>query len=88
VIHCSLSAALFSSSTRLLARSAKDYHKHSKLVSSTSTKTSSRKVHHKQTNCQRVVDGHNAGPQGLHILVVLADIILPRGVIPVNFPSW
>jgi hypothetical protein len=33
-----------------------------------------------------MVDGHNAGPQGLHILVVLEDIILPTGVIPINFP--
>jgi hypothetical protein len=35
-----------------------------------------------------VVDGHDAGPQGLHILVVFEDVILPRGVIPVNFPLW
>jgi hypothetical protein len=59
-----------------LARSAKDYH---------NTTGSSRKVHRKQTYRQRVVDGHNAGPQGVHILIVLVDIILPRGVIPVNF---
>jgi hypothetical protein len=33
-----------------------------------------------------MVDGHRAGLQGLHILIVLEDIILPRGAIPVNFP--
>jgi hypothetical protein len=32
-----------------------------------------------------MVDGHNAGPPGLHILIVFEDIILPRGVFPVNF---
>jgi hypothetical protein len=34
-----------------------------------------------------MVDGHNAGPQGLHILIIVEDIILPRSVIPVNFLS-
>jgi hypothetical protein len=42
----------------------------------------------KQTHRQRMVDGHDAGPQGLHILVVFKDIILPRAAIPINFPSW
>jgi hypothetical protein len=42
----------------------------------------------KQTYRQRVVDGHNAGLQGLHVLVVFKNIILPRGAIPINFPSW
>jgi hypothetical protein len=43
-----------------------------------------KKVHRKKTYRQRIIDGNNAGPQGLHILVVLEDIILPRGAIPVN----
>jgi hypothetical protein len=34
-----------------------------------------------------VVDGHDAGPQGLHILVVFEDVILPRGVVLVNLPA-
>jgi hypothetical protein len=33
-----------------------------------------------------MVNGHNVGPQGLHILIVFEDIILPRDVIPINFP--
>jgi hypothetical protein len=35
-----------------------------------------------------MVDGHDAGPQDLHILIVIEDITLPRSVIPINFPSW
>jgi hypothetical protein len=33
---------------------------------------------------QHIVDGHNAGLHGLHIFIVLENVILP-GVIPVNF---
>jgi hypothetical protein len=32
-----------------------------------------------------MVDGHNAGSQGMHVLVVFKNIILPRGAIPINF---
>jgi hypothetical protein len=32
-----------------------------------------------------MVDGHNAGAQGLQILVVIKDINLPKSVILVNF---
>jgi hypothetical protein len=31
------------------------------------------------------VYGNNAGPQGLHVLVIFKPVILPWGVIPVNF---
>jgi hypothetical protein len=31
-----------------------------------------------------MVDGDDAGPQGLHVLIVLEPILLPRGVIPIN----
>jgi hypothetical protein len=34
-----------------------------------------------------MVDGHDAGLQGLHILVVFEDVILPKGAVPVNLPA-
>jgi hypothetical protein len=70
-----------------LACSAKDCHSTTNLSATLQQKTSSGKAHRKQTYRQRMVHGHDAGPQGLHILIILEDIILPRGVIPVNFPA-
>jgi hypothetical protein len=37
-----------------------------------------------ETYRQRVVDGDDAGPQGLHVLVIFKPVLLPRGVIPIN----
>jgi hypothetical protein len=86
MIRYSFTAAFFSRLARLLARSAKDYQQNNKLVNNTSTNTSSESAS-SETYCQRMVDGHDAGPQGLDILIVIEDIILPRSVIPVNFSS-
>jgi hypothetical protein len=37
-----------------------------------------------ETHNECVVDGDDAGPQGLHVLIILEPIILPWGVIPIN----
>jgi hypothetical protein len=37
-----------------------------------------------ETYRQLVVDGDDAGPQGLHVLVIFKPVLLPRGVIPIN----
>jgi hypothetical protein len=84
VIRCSFSAAFFSRSVVLWAHSSKDYHNITR--SSVAFQQSIIKNSTSWATChQRIVDGHNAGPQGLHILIVLRNVILPRGVIPVNF---
>jgi hypothetical protein len=36
------------------------------------------------THRERVVNGDDAGPQGLHVLIIFEPILLPRGVIPIN----
>jgi hypothetical protein len=36
------------------------------------------------THRQRIIDGEDAGPQGLHVLVIFKPVLLPSGVIPVN----
>jgi hypothetical protein len=36
------------------------------------------------THRQRGIDRNDAGPQGLHVLVIFKPVLLPRGVIPVN----
>jgi hypothetical protein len=70
-----------------LARSAKDCHNITGSLAAFQQNIV-KKVRHKKTYRQRIVDGYNAGPQGLYILIVLEDIILPRGAILVNFPPW
>jgi hypothetical protein len=84
MIRYSCTATFFSRSARLLARSAKDCQQNNKLVSNTSTNTLSESTS-SETYRQRMVDGHNAGAQGLQILVVIKDINLPKSVILVNF---
>jgi hypothetical protein len=41
-------------------------------------------ISRKTTHRQRIVNGNNAGPQGLHVLVVFKPVLPPRGVILVN----
>jgi hypothetical protein len=36
------------------------------------------------THRQCGIDGNDASPQGLHVLVIFKPVLLPRGVIPVN----
>jgi hypothetical protein len=40
------------------------------------------------THRQRIIDGDDAGPQGLHVLLIFKQVLLPRGVIPVNRSLW
>jgi hypothetical protein len=40
------------------------------------------------THRQCVIDGDDAGPQGLHVLVIFKPVLLPRGVILVNCALW
>jgi hypothetical protein len=42
----------------------------------------------KTTHRQCGINGNNAGPQGLHVLVIFKQVILIRSMIPVNFPQW
>jgi hypothetical protein len=86
VIRCSFSSAFFSRSARLWAHYAKDCHNITR-SSLAFPQGIIKKSTSWATYCHRIVDGHNAGLQGLHILIVLKNVILPRGVIPVNFPS-
>jgi hypothetical protein len=86
MIRCSFTATFFSRLARLLAWFAKDCQQHNKLVNNTSTNMSSENTS-SETYRQCMVDGHDAGLQGLHILVVIKDIIQPRSVIPVDFSS-
>jgi hypothetical protein len=79
-ICCSFSVAFFSRSARLWARSAKDCHNITWSSVAFQPGIIKKKTH--------VVNGNNAHPQGLHILVIFKNIILPRGAILVNFPPW
>jgi hypothetical protein len=89
MIHCSFSVAFLSWSARPLALFANDYHKNNKVIGKTSVMYDQRTGNMSwATYRQRVVDGDNAGPQGLHVLVIFKPVPLPRGVIPINCASW
>jgi hypothetical protein len=74
--------------TRLLARFAKNCNGTTSSLATLQHKHRQEKYIIRQTHRQRVVDGHDAGPQGLHILIVSEDVILPKGAVPVNLPPW
>jgi hypothetical protein len=85
MIRCSFSIAFSSRSARPLALSANDCH------STTRSSTTLQSCMIKQTSnvswatyrhC--VIDGDDAGPQGMHVLVIFKLVLLPRGVIPIN----
>jgi hypothetical protein len=88
-IRCSFSIAFFSRSAQPLALSTNDCHKTTRssatLQSCTIKQTS---IMSWATYCQCVIDGGDAGPQGLHVLVIFKPVLLPRGVIPVNCAPW
>jgi hypothetical protein len=63
-----------------LGATAKDCQQTNNLVNNTSANTSSKSTS-SETYRQCMVVGHNAGPQALHILIAIKDIILPRSVI-------
>jgi hypothetical protein len=71
-ICCSFSVAFFSRSARPLALYANDCHSNMPWA----------------TYRHRAINGDDAGPEGMHVLVIFKPVFLPRVVIPINCALW
>jgi hypothetical protein len=88
-IHYSFFAAFFSRSARPLALSANDCHNTTRSSATLKTRTIKQTSNMSwATYRQRIIDGDDASPQGLHALVVFKPVLLPRGAIPINCALW